>query len=326
MTVAVTGANGFVGANLVRLLLERGAEVRPIVCGDCAPLDGLGLECVECDVLDPCAVRGALADADVVYHLASAITLSSRSDPAAEDVNVKEARHVAEACLECGVGRLVHFSSIHAFSPDPADQPVDESRPLCALDHPFPYDRSKARGQRAVLDAVDRGLDAVIIHPTGIIGPYDFAPSSAGGGLLDLYHGRTTALVAGGFNWVDVRDVCQGATAAAERGRSGENYILSGHYLSLRALAQALAETTGCRTPRLVIPIWLARAGLPLARAWGWAAGREPRFTRFTLHTLVHHQQVSHAKAAKELGFRPRPIDETLNDMFSWFRDAAMLQ
>ena len=326
MTVAVTGANGLVGANLVRLLLEQGAEVRPIVYGDCTPLDGLGLECVECDVLDPAAIRRALAGAEVVYHLASVITLSARSHPYAETVNVNGARNVAEACLEDGVARLVHCSSIHAFSPEPADQPVDEGRPLCAADHPFPYDRSKAAGQRAILEAVGRGLDAVVVHPTGIIGPFDFMPSRSGKGMLDLHHGRTRALVAGGFNWVDVRDVCHGAMAAAEKGRTGENYILSGHYLSLRALAQAVAAITGCRAPRFVVPMWLAGAAVPLAEVWSWATGREPRFTRFTLQTLVHHREVSHAKAARELGYRPRPIEETLRDTFDWFRDAGMLK
>jgi len=326
MRVAVTGANGLVGANLVRLLLEQGAEVTPIVYGDCSPLDGLGLECTECDVLDADAVRRALAGAEVVYHLASVITLSSRAHPYAETVNVDGARNVADACLDGGVRRLVHFSSIHAFSPHPDDQPVDESRALCGPAHPFPYDRSKARGQHAVLDAVARGLDAVIVHPTGILGPFDFFPSSAGKGLLDLYHRRTSALVSGGFNWVDVRDVCLGAMAAAEKGRKGESYILSGRYLSLRALAQTLASVTGCSVPRHIVPMWLANAGAPLAEAWGRATGREPRFTRFTLHTLVHHRQISHAKAARELDYRPRRIEETLRDTFDWFRDAGMLE
>lgn len=325
MNVVVTGANGLVGANLVRMLIARGDRVKGLVYGDTKSLAGLNLEFAECRILDKAAMCRAVTGVDLVFHLASAITLLSRSNPVAERINEEGARTVAEACLECGVKRLVHFSSIHALSPEPHDEAVVESRPLCGREHPFPYDRSKAAGQRAVLEIGRRGLDVVVIHPTGIIGPYDFAPSMAGKGLLDVYHGRTRVLVEGGFDWVDVRDVCAGALAAADKGAAGENYILSGNYASVAEMGRAVAELTGCRAPLMIAPRWLAGLAAPSLEAWAKLHGREPRFSKFTLHTLENHQQVSHEKATRELGYQPRPFLETLRDTLEWFDQAGMM-
>ncbi len=326
MNIVVTGANGMVGANLARMLCARGDRVKAVTYGNTRSLDGLDVERTECNILDPSEVHSLLEGADTVFHLASVITLRSRRNAPAERVNTEGARVVAEGCLRCGVRRLVHFSSIHAFSPHPKHEPVVESRPLCGDNHPFPYDRSKSRGQRAVLDAVRRGLDAVIIHPTGILGPGDFAPSQAGRALLDIYHGRTRALVAGGFNWVDVRDVCAGAMAAADRGMAGENYILSGHHVSVMEMGRIVAGLAGRMPPRFLVPNWLMHAAAPLAEGWAGLRGREPRFSRFTLHTLVHHQVVSHEKATRALGYLPRPFAETVKDMFEWYSSMGMLE
>lgn len=325
MNTVVTGANGMVGANLVRMLLARGDRVKVLTYGDTRPLDGMDVERVCCDLLDPSAMRVLLRGAETVYHLASVITLRSRRNVLAERVNAEGARIVAEACLRCGVRRMVHFSSIHAFSPHPIHEPVVETRPLCGDDHPFPYDRSKSRGQRSVLELVRQGLDAVIVHPTGILGPGDFAPSQAGRALLDIYFGRTRVLVAGGFNWVDVRDVCAGAIAAEERGGKGENYILSGHHVSVTEMGRAVSKLAGRRAPRFVVPLWVMRSAAPLAEGWASLRGREPRFSKFTLHTLAHHQAVSHDKATGALGYHPRPFSKTLEDVFEWFAAAGML-
>lgn len=326
MNVVVTGANGMVGANLVRMLIGRGDRVTALVFGDTKSLAGLDVEMVECHILDKAAVRKAIEGAEQVFHLASVITLLSGSNPVAERINEEGARTVAEACWECGVKRLVHFSSIHAFSPEPRNEPVVESRPLCGAAHPFPYDRSKAAGQRAVLEVGRRGLDVVVIHPTGIIGPYDFAPSQAGQALLDVHHGRTRVLVKGGFDWVDVRDVCRGAITAAEEGRPGENYILSGNYATVAKMGQTIAQLTGCRPPLMIAPLWLARLGAPWVEGWARLRRREPRFSTFALHTLANHQDVSHEKATRELGYAPRPFLDTLRDALDWFRQAGMME
>ena len=325
MNVVVTGANGMIGANLVRILLDRGDNVKALVHGDIQPLRGLDMEMAECALLDKAALRKSVKGADLVFHLASMITLVSKSNPVAEHINETGARNVAEACLECNVKRLIHFSSIHAFTPEPYKEEVVESRPLCNERHPFPYDRSKAAGQRAVLQVGNRGLDVVIIHPTGVIGPYDFGPSHAGRGLLDVYHGHTRVLVKGGFNWVDVRDVCAGALSAAQQGRANENYILSGNHISLKEMGHFVSELTGCRPPLMIAPIWLAKMGAPWSEAWAKRQNREPRFSKFTLHTLENHQKVSCEKAARGLDYQPRQFRDTLRDTLEWFSQAGMM-
>lgn len=323
--VVVTGAAGHVGGALVRALLARGVRPRVLVREDRRAVDGLGLEEVRGDVLDPAALDAAFDGADVVFHLAAFISLQAEDAPRTQAINVDGVRNVVEACLRARVGRLVHFSSIHAFSPLPRDQAIDETRPLCeGLDVPH-YDRSKAAGERVVQEGRRRGLDAVILNPTGVIGPYDFRPSHMGEVFLDLYHRRLPGLVDGAFNWVDVRDVVEGALAAAERGRSGEKYLLSGHLAPVRDIAKLAQEVTGRRAPRMVAPMWVARAGAPLAGAVARAIGRRPLFTSASLHALRHHQLVSHDKATRELGYRPRPLRTTVEDTYAWFREVGLI-
>ena len=325
--VAVTGAAGHIGANLVRSLLAQGRRVRALVREHTAGIDGLPVEVVRCDVTDAQACRRALAGAPIVYHLAARISVGWDPPGLVEAVNLGGTRNVVEACLACGVQRLVHFSSIHAFSSDPVASPIDESRPLVAnRPQTLIYDRTKAEAERQVKAAVERGLDAVIVNPSSAIGPYDFAPSAMGEVLIDLFHGRFPALVGGaGFNWVDVRDVVASALLAECRGRKGEHYLLTGHWLSLVELARLWGRVTGAKVPRLVAPMGLARAAAPFAATWARLWGRRPLFTSDSLRVLRNHRHISHALANAELGHNPRPLEETLRDTYQWFKQAGKL-
>lgn len=223
MPVVVTGASGHVGANLVRRLLDQRRKVRVVVHSDVRALEGLGVERVSADVLDPASLLRAFAGAGVVYHLAARISIRRSDRRLVQAVNATGTRNVVRACRECGAGRLVHFSSIHALRAEPAGEPVDESRPLALGRNCLPYDRSKAMAEEAVLEGIQEGLDAVIVNPTAVIGPNDFKPSHMGEVIWKLMHGRLPVLVRGGFNWVDVRDVVEGACAAAEKGAAGRH-------------------------------------------------------------------------------------------------------
>ncbi|MBN1963574.1 MAG: SDR family NAD(P)-dependent oxidoreductase, partial [Anaerolineae bacterium] len=217
MTVVVTGASGFVGGNLARALVAEGCHVRvPIHSEDERRwLDGLDVEIVPGDVRDPDSLRRAFAGAEIVYHLAGVITLLLTEWPRVKAVNVEGTRHVVQVCLENKVRRLVHFSSFHALVQRPLDRPLTEdARRTTAWFYP-PYDRSKSWGERAVRDGIAAGLDAVIVNPTGVIGPHDYRPSYFGSVLRDLAQSRLPFLVGGGCDWVDVRDVVAGAQAAA---------------------------------------------------------------------------------------------------------------
>lgn len=330
MLVAVTGATGHVGANLVRELLARGERVRVLVHdaerdggGRC--LDGLDVERVRGAVTDPEPVRALVEGAERVFHLAAKISLDPADRPLMEKTNIGGPRNVVDACRRAGVRRLVHFSSIHALSSEPAHAPIDEDRPLASGAHLLPYDASKSAGERIVRDAVEGGLDAVIVNPTAIVGPFDYRPSHMGEVLLDLYHRRLPGLVDGGFNWVDVRDVVEGALLAAERAPRGARYLLSGHRRSVLEIGQLVEEVTGRRRPRLVSPMWLARAAAPGAVALARLVGRRPLFTPASLLALRNHRDVRCARAGRDLGYAPRPIETTLRDTFAWFRAEGML-
>ncbi|MDI7276966.1 MAG: NAD-dependent epimerase/dehydratase family protein, partial [Anaerolineae bacterium] len=302
MTVVVTGAAGHLGGNLVRALLARGVGVRALDCArDWRALDGLAVERVHADVRDLAALRRAFAGAEIVFHAAAIISLRNDEWPLLEAVNVVGTRNVVQACLDCRVRRLVHFSSIHALKQEPYGLPVDESSPLVLSGGSSPYDRSKAAGEREVRLGIGRGLDAVILNPTGMIGPHDYAPSYFGSVLLSLGQGCMPALVDSGFDWVDVRDVVSAALNAAEAAPAGARYLLSGHWVSMRDLAILVEEITGTQPPWFVCPMWLARAGAAVADALAHRRGRRAVFTGAAISALRSNRRISHERAARDL-------------------------
>jgi len=323
---AVTGASGHLGANLVRTLLDEGHAVRALVRDDVRALEGLPVERVPGDVLDPSSLAPLVAGADAVFHLAAHISIAGDRDGLVLRTNVEGPRHVAAACLAAGVPRLVHVSSIHALAADPAGAPVDEGRRPADLEPGAPaYNRSKALGEREVLAAAARGLRAVILRPTAVLGPHDHKPSRMGRVLLALARGRMPGLVAGGFDWVDARDVARAAVAAARNGRAGGRYLLPGHWRTLSQVALAVAGWSGRPPPRLLVPMTLARLAAPLAEAWAHLAGGEALFTRESLHALRHYRGVRGDEAARDLGFAPRPFEETVRDALDWYRAQGWL-
>jgi dihydroflavonol-4-reductase len=325
MTVVVTGACGHIGANLVRALIDNGRPVRSLVHVHNRGLYRLDTELVQGDVLDPESLYRAFEGAEVVYHLAGCISLSMGDWPQLEAVNVVGTRNVVEACLRSGVKRLVHFSSIHALQSEPFSVPVDETRPLSESPDFPPYDRSKALSEREVRRGIEKGLDAVILNPTAIIGPHDYEPSYLGRALLDIARGKLPALVTGGYDWVDVRDVVQGAISAEEKGTGGERYLLSGHWVSLVDIAEMVSEITGTSPTRLTLPLWLARLGVPVVAGLSKITGKTPLYTSFSLRALKSNRHVNHQKASDELGYEPRPFRESLTDTLRWFQENGQL-
>jgi dihydroflavonol-4-reductase len=325
MTVAVTGATGHIGANLVRALIKKGRSTRCLVHVNCQAVDGLDIERFQGDVRDLESLCRAFQGADVVYHLAACISLSMADWPMLEAINVTGTRNVVEACLRTGVRRLVHFSSIHALVQEPLTIPVDESRPLVESRHYPPYDRSKAAAEREVRRGIENGLDAIIIYPTAIIGPYDYQLSYFGEALLAMAQRRLPALVTGGFDWVDVRDVVAGAMLAEEKAPAGASYLLSGHWVSMCDIAAMVKEITGVATSRMVCPLWLARIGAPFIKVISQLNGKRPLYTSVSLRALKSNRHISHERATRELGYEPRPFRETLVDTLRWFEENGQL-
>lgn len=325
MTHVVTGATGLLGANLVRALLEAGHQVRAVAIEESGhpALDGLDVPYVRADVRDPAQIRKALDGAEVVHHLAAKISILSWDAEEVRAINVGGVSTVVEACLATGVRRLVHVSSIHALSPHPHRRAVDEGREL-AIDRRLPaYRRSKANGEQVVRAGVARGLDAVILNPTGMLGPHDHGPSEAGRYLRDVWHGRANGLLSGGFNWVDARDVADAAVAAATSGRTGERYILAGGWVSVEEFVALAAQVAGVTPPRIVAPQLAAHGAARMAAAWSRLLRRPVRLTPDALRTLHEYRLILTDKAHDELGFRARPFEQTLRDAYHWYRTST---
>lgn len=324
MLALVTGGGGRLGNVLVRRLVEDGQKVRVLEPGTLPEsLAGLDIEFMSGSVLDTGDVARAADGVDVVYHLAAKIDLSPKKDPMMFTINVDGTRNVVDACLSRGL-RLVHTSSHHALVREPLDQPLTEDRPL-ALNEKCEYHRSKAIGETIVLDACQRGLDAVIVNPGSMIGPHDYEPSMIGAVLIDLYFGRIPVLLEMLSDYVDVRDVADGMIAAAEKGRVGERYFLTGDVIPVMQMVSLYAELTGAKVPTRALPLWVGWVLLPFALAGSALTKKEPFITADMLRASVSNDEVSHDKAHRELGYTLRTLRESLTDAVGWYRERGWL-
>ena len=319
--VAVTGASGHIGANLVCELLGRGYEVVALVRDSYHALEGLDIQPVYGDLSDLKSLRDAFSGAALVYHLAAHISIQSGENNKLEQTNVEGTRNALEACRLEGVTTLVYFSSIHALKLEPLDRPVTENNPLLGdrTGHGGDYDFSKAKAERLVRQNSCESLETRIIYPTAVLGPEDFKLSLFGQAIIKMSQGRLPAAVEGGFNWVDVRDVAWGAVEAAEKGNDGDRFILSGHYLAMTEVAATIEEITGVAAPRFICPGWLARLFAPLVGLWARLLGETPIYTRDSLAALSTNKIMSHAKAARELAYKPRPFQHSMRDALDFY-------
>jgi dihydroflavonol-4-reductase len=322
----ITGASGHIGGNLVRALIAQGREVLCLVRRDTRAIDGLKVATAPVDLFDVEALASSFKGTSTVFHLAAQISVVGSMEGQVERTNVEGARNVAEACLKAGVDRLVHFSSIHAFQQEPLDVPVTEESEYADKPYDCAYDRSKARGQKAVLEIVKKGLNAVIVNPTGVIGGHDYKPSLMGRVFINLYNRRLPVIVAGGFNFVDVQDVVKGALAAEKKDTPGESYILSGHYTTLAKLADLWTEVTGCKPPLFTAPMWLARLVAPFAERWASITGIRPMFTRESLGALHANPVHSWEKAERDLGYQPRSLRQSLENLYAWLTETGRIE
>jgi dihydroflavonol-4-reductase len=324
MKIAVTGANGHVGANLCRILLTEGHQVKALVHKHQDALKGLGIELIQGSVNDPEALRKLFKGVEIVFHLAALISIDGQKERLLK-VNYEGTKNLISIIKENGVRRLIHFSSIHTLKHFPFNEPMDETRPLMTAG-PTWYEVTKAKAEEMVLEATFSGLDAVVINPTAIIGPNDFKPSLVGTVLIRLYKNSLPALVPGGYNWVDVRDVVRGAIAAMDSGKKGERYILGGKWVSVRDLAMTVQQVTGKKVNRFMIPTGVAKIGVPFIKAYAKITMQEPLYTTESLRTLREvNTRISCLKAETELGYKPRSLDITVRDTMNWFCENGYL-
>jgi dihydroflavonol-4-reductase len=319
MKIAVTGASGHVGANLCRSLIAEGHIVKALVHTHSDSLKGIDLEIIKGEINDLEVLRKLCKDTDIVFHLAAVISIDGQKDKLFE-VNVEGTKNLLKVIKENGVKKLIHFSSIHALTHHPYNVVMDETRPLVTKG-PMWYEITKSLADKMVLEETTRGLNAVVINPTAIVGPFDFKPSLVGTVLIRLYNNSLPALVPGGYNWVDVRDVVQGAMAAMDKGKSGERYILGGKWVSVKDLALLVEQVTGKKVIKLTIPTFVAQIGVPFIKAYARITGQEPLYTFDSLRTLREvNTKISIQKAETELGYNSRDLALTIRDTMNWFK------
>jgi len=324
MKISITGASGHIGNNLCRELIQKGHRVKVLVHNSDQSLAGLDVEKVKGNILDKEALYRLIGGADYVFHTAAIISIGVNSKEKIFQVNIEGTRNVIEACLKHKTKRLVHFSSIHALKNGHPDKLLDESGPLAGKEAFF-YSQSKAGAEKLLLEACNHGLNAVILNPSSVIGPFDFVPSLAGQMILKIATGKLPFLIKGGYQWVDVRDVVSTAINAMELGRSGERYLLASQWMSLQDIAAVICKEVHKNAPPLV-PDFLAWAGLPFIQLSGKLSGKSPLYSKESLRIVSDSPKlVNHQKAVNELGFQPRPVKETFVDSLLWFTENGFL-
>lgn len=316
----VTGATGLVGNNVVRQLLRRGQAVRVLTrkSSDLRPLDGLDVERVVGDVCDPDSVLRACEGVTGVVHAAGFVHIGRSKLDMHRAINVEGTRNVAQAARSCGA-RMIHVSSSDAVGIGSLDEPADEDTPL-ADDRGCTYAITKREAEEVVRAEISQGLDAVIVNPSFMLGPWDWKPSS-GRMILEVAQGKAWVAPRGHFSVCDVRDVAAGILSAIERGTVGRRYLLSGTTLSYLEAFRLFAAVTGGRRP-------LGSPGPVVSLVGGWLGdlgtlltGKESDVNSAAIRVARLPKAYSCRRAQEELGYSPRPVEESARDAWDWFRE-----
>ena len=326
----ITGATGFLGSAVVRLLLAHSCRVAALVTEKDPLCDTLPEEVTRYrgDLTDKASMRDFFAGGGssfCVLHCAGMVSIASSPGEIIYRVNVDGTQNIIDLCREFGAEKLVYVSSVHAIAEKPAPQTITEPNCFSPDDILGDYGKSKAMATALVLEAAQSGLNASVALPSGIIGPGDLARGNMTRMLLAFCRGRLPLGVKGGYDFVDVRDVAVGVLACAERGKAGECYILSGHYASIQDLLALTASLLGRKVPRLCAPAALASCAAPVFEKIAQLRGERPFFTPYAIAVLRSNGRFSNAKATAMLGYHARPLRETLRSMILWFQGQNLI-
>ncbi len=322
----VTGAAGHLGGTIIRMLAEKGQAVRGLLLPGETGVSYPNVEYITGDVRDKTSLLPLFDGVDpakaIVLHTAGIISIANAVSDALYDVNVLGTQNIIDLCAELGAQKLLYVSSVHALPEGDPLRVITEADHFSADAVVGGYAKTKAEATRRALEAARGGLNVTVVHPSGILGPYDKSGNHLVQMVADAVKGRLPAGVKGGYDFVDVRDVAEGCLAAAEKGGRGECYILSNrHYTMKELLAIIRAVAGGRRLPML--PMWMAKAGLPLLALSARLRHERPLYTHYALYTLQSNDRFSHDKATKELGYTPRDLYRTIQDTVAWMGEGA---
>lgn len=324
----VTGAAGFLGGTVCRQLIDRGDEVRAFILPNDPAIKFVPDEAEVCvgDLTDRESLERFFAVEDgvetIVLHIASIVTVNPDYNQKVIDVNVGGTENIIDLCLshpECK--KLVYCSSTGAIPEMPKGEVIREVDNFEADDVLGCYSQSKAMASQKVLDAVhDRGLNACIVHPSGIMGPEDFAVGETTGSLIQIINGGMPAGIDGGFNLCDVRDLAAGTIAAADKGKCGECYILGNKEVKFKDFAKMVADEAGVKAPGFYLPIGMANIMADIMEKRAKRKGTKPVMTKFSVYNLARNNCFDSSKAKRELGYTTRPYQETIHDEVMWLK------
>lgn len=317
----VTGASGFLGWHVARILLERGYAVRALVRPG-SRVNGLDVEVATGDLRDPASLERAAAGCGLVFHVAADYRLWAANPDDLYRSNVEGTRNLLQAARNARVERIVYTSTVGCIG-IPSGGIGDEDTPVALADMVGHYKRSKFLAEEVALEAARGGLPVVIVNPTAPVGDHDVKPTPTGQIVVDFLKGGMPAFIDTGLNVVDARDCAQGHLLACERGRPGERYILGSENLTLAEILGTLARLAGRKAPTVRLPYAVAYAAGVCSTAWATLSGRPPRVPLEGVRMARKRMWVTHEKARRELGFNPAPAEAALAHAVEWFTAPA---
>ncbi len=321
-TVLVTGANGFLGSHLTRELLRRNHRVRAFVRpgSNCQTLAGLPITYCEGDLREPASLERAIDGCDALIHAAALAQVNPARSPAIWAMNLAGTETVIDVAHRNRIKRFVYVGTANVFGFGTREQPGDETTPFAGQGYGSDYIDSKRAATQTVQQAVcERGLPAVLVHPTFMLGPLDAKPTS-GRMLIELFRGKVIGYPVGGKNFVHVRDVAVATVNALTQGRIGESYILGNENMSYQESFQLIASTLGVTPPRLPIPPGLARLYGFLCDTWARVTGQPGQLNSAMIAVANDGHYFSSQKAITELALPQTPIAEAIREAFDWFK------
>lgn len=326
MKCVVTGATGHIGNVLVRYLIEKGYEVKSLILNEKEKdiLKDLDTEMVIGDVTKLETLVTAFEGADIVFHLARIIEIGSGNKKKVHEVNVEGSKNVVAACKMAHVKKLVYTSSVHAIPEK--EGIITETKTFSKDLVKGTYAKSKAEATDYILKSNSDDLEVIIVHPSGVIGPYEYIKSNMGQLIIDCATGRMKAYIKGGYNFVDVRDVANGIIQACEKGKPGECYILAGHSISIEELMSIIEKLTGKKAPKFKIARWFAYITGIFSEVFYKIVKEKPLFTSYAVYTTGTNCNFSIEKAKKELGYNIRDIKETISDTIEWYKEKGEIK
>ncbi|TAM82585.1 MAG: NAD-dependent epimerase/dehydratase family protein [Acidobacteria bacterium] len=321
MTSLVTGASGFVGSHVARMLVDRGEKIRVLVRpqSNLVALEGVPVEKVDGDLRDPESLACAVEGVDRVFHVAADYRLGARHPQEIYDSNVAGTRNLLEAAARAGVQRIIVTSSVATIAVDRGNTLPNEATEAGIEEMIGHYKRSKFLAEKEAFRAARQGIPVVVVNPTTPVGPGDWKPTPTGRIIVDFLNGRMPAYVEAGLNWVPVEDVALGHWIAAERGLVGKRYILGGRNMLLKEVLDTLARISGRPSPRICLPHAVAMAAGYADQVFSRILNRQPRIPLEGVRMARHNMFVDCSRAADELGFKAGPVEAAFERAVAWY-------